>query len=455
MPLDLNLVFVILMFATFIGLLATGYPVAFVLAGTGLIFALVGDGLNYWGFDVDADLSYLGLVVNRIFGIMSSYALVPIPLFIFMGHMLDRSGVADRLLRAAQALFGGVPGGLAISVTLIGVVLAASTGIIGASVVLLGTLALPTMLRDNTRVELAVGTVCASGSLGILIPPSIMLVLMADQMLLTVGDLFMGAVFPGLVLALLYVLYIGGVAFLKPEAAPPMADSSCQGPGAANLLLTTLTSLIPPLGLILAVLGSIFFGIASPTEAAGLGAMGATLLAAASRRLSPRVMREVCHATAKTTSFIFAIFLGAACFSVVLRGVGGDEVIAALLTGLPLDSAAILAVMLGLVFVLGFVLDWIEITLIVLPLLQPVVPLLGVDPLWFTIMVAVCLQTSFLTPPVGFALFYLKGVAPPEVRIGHLYRGVAPFVLLQLLGLAIIAAFPALVTWLPAIAYGD
>ena len=450
---DLNLIFVALMFATFVALLATGYPVAFVLGGTGLVFALLGEIFNHWGFDVDADLSYVGLVVNRIYGVMSSYGLVPIPLFIFMGHMLDRSGLAHGLLRAAQALFGPIPGGLAIAVTLIGLILAASTGIIGASVVLLGSLALPTMLKDNYRVELATGTVCASGSLGILVPPSIMLVLMADQMLLSVGDLFLAAVLPGLVLATLYVLYIGGVALARPSAAPPLPKNMREGLSGGRLAVAVVTSLVPPLALILAVLGSIFFGIASPSEAAGLGAMGATILAVAKRQLSGAVLKEVCYATAKTTSFIFAIFLGATCFSVVLRGVGGDEAIAALLTAIPLETGGVIFLMLGLVFVLGFVLDWIEITLIVLPLLHPVLATLGADPLWFTILVAVCLQTSFLTPPVGFALFYLKGVAPPEVRIGQLYRGVVPFVFLQLVGLGIIAAFPALATWLPEMAY--
>ena len=309
------------------------------------------------------------------------------------------------------------------------------------------------MLKDNYRVELATGTVCASGSLGILVPPSIMLVLMADQMLLSVGDLFLAAVLPGLVLATLYVLYIGGVALARPSAAPPLPKNMREGLSGGRLAVAVVTSLVPPLALILAVLGSIFFGIASPSEAAGLGAMGATILAVAKRQLSGAVLKEVCYATAKTTSFIFAIFLGATCFSVVLRGVGGDEAIAALLTAIPLETGGVIFLMLGLVFVLGFVLDWIEITLIVLPLLHPVLATLGADPLWFTILVAVCLQTSFLTPPVGFALFYLKGVAPPEVRIGQLYRGVVPFVFLQLVGLGIIAAFPALATWLPEMAY--
>ena len=450
---DLNVLFVALMFGSFVILLFTGYPVAFVLAGVGLAFAGLGEILNAWGIDVDADLSYLGLVNNRIYGVMSSYGLVPIPLFIFMGYMLDRSGIARSLLRAIQLVLGPVPGGLALSVTLIGVILAASTGIIGASVVLLGTLALPTMLQDKYQPELAVGTICASGCLGILIPPSIMLVLMADQMTLSVGDLFMGAVFPGLVLAGLYVVYIAGLSFARPRLAPPMPADVRRDLTGGILLVTVLKALVPPVALIFAVLGSIFFGIASPSEAAGVGAMGATLLAAANGRLNWTTLKEVSYETTKTTSFIFAIFLGATCFSVVLRGVGGDEVIEGLLTGLPFGPLGIVAVMLLLVFVLGFFLDWIEITLVILPLMQPVVPTLGIDPVWFTLLVAVCLQTSFLTPPVGFALFYLKGVAPPEITVKHLYRGIIPFVVLQIIGLAIIVSFPGLVTWLPSIAY--
>ncbi|MFQ6018275.1 MAG: TRAP transporter large permease subunit [Kiloniellaceae bacterium] len=450
---DLNLLFVLLMFGSFAALLFTGFPVAFVLAGVGLIFAALGELLNAWGVEVDAELSYLGLVVNRIYGVMSNYGLVPIPLFIFMGYMLDRSGVARNLLRAMQTVLGPVPGGLALSVTLIGVVLAASTGIIGASVVLLGTLALPTMIQDKYQPELAVGTICAAGCLGILIPPSIMLVLMADQMTLSVGDLFMGAVFPGLVLAGLYVIYITGLSFIRPRLAPPRPEELREHPELTRLVLTAVKALAPPVALIFAVLGSIFFGIASPSEAAGVGAMGATLLAATSGRLTWTTLKDVSFATAKTTSFIFAIFLGATCFSVVLRGVGGDEVIEGLLTGVPFGTIGALSVMLLLVFALGFFLDWIEITLVILPLMQPVVPALGLDPLWFTLLVAVCLQTSFLTPPVGFALFYLKGVAPPEITVGHLYRGVVPFVVLQIIGLGIIASFPDLVTWLPSVAY--
>lgn len=451
---DTNLLFVVLMFATFIALLFTGYPLAFVLGGVAVIFAVTGEILNTW-FDVwvDADLGYLRFAVNRIFGVMSSYGLVPVPMFIFMGLMLDKSGIANELLRSLQMLMRRVPGGLALAVTIIGTVLAASTGIIGASVVLLTTLALPTMLKDRYQPELAVGTIAASGCLGILIPPSIMLILMADQMNLSVGDLFMAAVFPGLVLSGLYFLYIGTIAFIRPNVAPPLELAPGEAESTAEMLVAVARAMIAPSLLIFAVLGSIFFGIASPTEAAGVGAAGATLLAAVNRKLDIATLKDVMYGTAKTSSFIFAAFAGATTFAVVLRGVGGDQVIEEGLLSLPFGPEGILAVMLLVVFLLGFILDWVEITLIVLPLFAPVVPALGFDPVWFTILVAVCLQTSFLTPPVGFALFYLKSVAPPQITVMHLYRGIVPFVMLQLIGLGMVIFFPALATWLPSIAY--
>ena len=453
MELELNFVFVLLMFATFVVGLFSGYPVAWVLAGVGLLFAFAGEVANGLGFYVDADLSYLGFVVDRIYGTMSSYNLVPLPLFIFMGHMLDKSGIAVELLRSLQRVLGRIPGGLALGVTFLGVILAASTGIIGASVVLLGTLALPAMLQDRYQPELAVGTVASAGCLGILLPPSIMLVLMADRMQLSVGDLFLAAVFPGLLLAGLYTAYIAVIALARPHLAPRMPAQPETARGGALPLFGLLRDLIPPLGLVFAVLGSIFFGIVSPSEAAGVGALGATLLALARGRLDLATLREVSRTTARTTSFIFAIFLGATCFSVVLRGLGGDDVIEAAVVGLPFEATGIVLSLMLLVFVLGFFLDWIEITLIVLPLVGPIVAALGVDLLWFTMLIAVCLQTSFLTPPVGFALFYLKGVAPPEIEVGHLYRGIIPFVILQLLGLAAVFAWPELVTWLPEVAY--
>jgi tripartite ATP-independent transporter DctM subunit len=324
---DLNVLLVLLMFASFIALLLAGYPVAFVLAGVGLLFAALGEVLNAAAVDVDADLSTIGLLIERLYGTMSSYSLVPLPLFVFMGHMLDRSGVAVTLLRSMQTALGRVPGGLALAVMAIGVVLAASTGIIGASVALLGTLALPAMLDDRYQTEFAVGTVASAGCLGILIPPSIMLVLMADQMRLSVGDLFLGAVIPGLVLAALYFLYIVLFAALRPDLAPPVPEDRRPEVAPLRLAAELARALTPPVSLIVAVLGSIFFGIASPSEAAGVGAAGATLLAFSNRSLDLRTLREVARRTARTTSFIFAILVGASCFSVVLRGLGGDEVI--------------------------------------------------------------------------------------------------------------------------------
>ncbi|HZD26147.1 MAG TPA: TRAP transporter large permease subunit, partial [Alphaproteobacteria bacterium] len=325
--------------------------------------------------------------------------------------------------------------------------------IIGASVVLLTTLALPTMLKDNYSPTLACGTVAASGTLGILIPPSIMLILMADQMDLSVGDLFMGAVFPGLVLAALYFAYIVIISFLRPHMAPSLPKEERQMP-AGQVVFYLAKTLVPPLLLIFAVLGSIFFGVASPSEAAGVGAFGATLLAAANRKLNLTCLKEVCFATAKTTAFITGAVMGATAFAVVLRGVGGDQVIDETILSLPFSPVGTLIAILAIIFALGFILDWIEITLIILPLLAVSIPKLGFDPMWFTILVAVCLQTSFLTPPVGFALFYMKSAAPPGITLLHIYKGIVPFVILQVIGLAIAFLVPELVTWLPSVAYG-
>jgi tripartite ATP-independent transporter DctM subunit len=372
-------------------------------------------------------------------------------MFIFMGVMLDRSGLAGDLMVNVSRLFGRVRGGLAVAVTLIGILLAASTGIIGASVVLLALLGLPTMLARGYSPSLAAGTICAVGTLGILIPPSIMLVLMAERLALSVGDLFLGAFLPGLLLGALYVAYLLGYAFWRPEAAPVPADAPAVD---LRVAMDVLVAVLPAAGLIVAVLGSIFFGIATPTEAAGVGALGATLLAVGKRRLTGEALRGVLRETTRTTGFIFAILLGATAFSLVLRGLGGDHLIERALIGLPFPPAGILATILGVTFLLGFFLDWIEITLIVLPLVAPVVEGLGFDLVWFTVMFAMCLQTSFLTPPVGFALFYLKGVAPPEVDVQTIYRGVVPFILLQLTGLVAIFFWTELVTWLPAAAYG-
>jgi tripartite ATP-independent transporter DctM subunit len=460
--LDVTTILIIALFASFIALLMIGIPVAYALGGLSVIFvgiAMLCD--HYAGTFIGLDPNSFSLVINRIFALMENWVLVALPMFIFMGHLLDRSGVAEKLMHAMQNLLGGLHGGLAVSVTVIGVLLAAATGIIGASIVLLGILSLPAMLSQGYRKELAVGTVCGAGTLGILIPPSIMLIIMADQLQLPVGSLFMGAVFPGLILALFYVLYILGYAIIRPEVAPlPENRQPLRWQDVGKLAL----AIVPAMFLILLVLGSIFFGVATPTESSGMGAFGAGILAAANRRFSLSVLKEAMAETLKTTGFIFAILIGATCFSLVLRFLGGDELIGGLLLGLDLAPQQLVILVLVVIFALGFFLDWIEITLIILPLVAPV--LAGLDlgaasasPLddsglvWFSILYAVTLQTSFLTPPVGFALFYIKGVCPPGITIGHIYRGAVPFVILQLLALAVIFKFPALVTWLPLVAY--
>ncbi len=460
---EFNDYLVIAMFLTFVSLLFTGFPVAWVLGGVAMIFTLVGYFSDLW-FGTLTGLNYLtlGMVINRIFKFMDNWVLVALPMFIFMGLMLDRSGIAESMMKSMQSVFGKVRGGLAVTVTTIGIILAASTGIIGASVVLLGLLSLPAMMKQGYSKTLALGTIAGSGTLGILIPPSIMLVIMADQLGLSVGDLFMGAVIPGVILGSLYIAYILIFSLLNPKSAPLDPD---RQPIAWRMLWDVLKSILPPAGLIIAVLGSIFAGITTPTEASGVGALGATILAAMNKKLNFKVITEVMKACFNTTAYIFAIFLGATCFALVLRSLGGDEFIERVLTGIPLGPYGIMAVILGAVFLLGFFLDWIEITLIVLPLIAPVVSNLGFqieghgvvdnpELVWFVVLIAVSLQTSFLTPPVGFALFYLKGVAPPEVELVDIYKGVVPFIILQLIGLVIIAIWPQLVIWLPALAYG-
>ena len=393
---------------------------------------------------------YSFLVVDRIWDVMNNWVLVALPMFIFMGLMLDRSGVAQRLMENLVKLFGNVKGGMAVTVAVIGILLSATTGIIGASVVLLALLGLPQMLDRGYEPELATGTVCAVGTLGILVPPSIMLVLMADRLAIPVGDLFLGALFPGLLLGGLFVVFILVYAYLNPEAAPVPEE---QEPITLKLVWDVLLSVMAPAGLIVAVLGSIFFGIATPTEAAGVGAFGALLLALWNKRLDYSVLTSVLQETTRTTAYIFAIFLGATAYSLVLRGLGGDELIEGLLRGLPFGPTGIIIAILFFTFLIGFFLDWIEITLIILPLVSPVVIHLGFDLVWFTVLFAVCLQTSFLTPPVGFAIFYLKGVAPDSIPVTTIYKGVIPFILLQLLGLVMIFVWSDIATWLPSQAY--
>ena len=446
-----NEVLAIGMFLSFILLVFTGFPVAWILGGLSVIFSALSFILEAdFSIQTGLDWNYTSLSVERIWNVMENWVMVALPMFIMMGLLLDRSGIANDLMRNFSKLFGGIHGGLAISVALIGLLLAASTGIIGASVVLLALLGLPVMLNEGYDQSFASGTICAVGTLGILIPPSIMLVLMADRMAMSVGDLFLGAVFPGLVLTSLYIIYIILFGLLQSEKAPAATQKQFSRTDLYNLC----RSILPPLFLIVAVLGSIFFGIATPTEAAGVGACGALLLTFINKKFESSMLKEVLQETTRTTAFIFAILLGATAFSLVLRGLGGDELIERSLLGLPFGSTGIIVCILLATFMLGFFLDWIELTLIVLPLVSPVVNALGFDPIWFTILFAVCLQTSFLTPPVGFAIFYLRGVAPPEVDIKGIYRGVMPFVLLQIIGVIIIFNFSGLVTWLPQQAYG-
>nr|WP_246261780.1 TRAP transporter large permease subunit [Azoarcus taiwanensis] len=442
------------MLGSFILLIFTGYPVAWLLAGISVVFS-VGAILLSQYFDVDTyfltDWRIFGVMVQRIFGQMSNWVLVALPMFIFMGLMLERSGIAERLMLSFIKLFGRFRGGLGVAVITIGILLAASTGIVGASVVLLAMLSIPVMLEQRYSPAFASGVVASAGTLGILIPPSIMLIIMADQLSLSVGNLFMGALIPGVMLGLLYIAYVIIAAIAYPKLAQPPKDLP---PITLKLIGEVLLAVIPPLGLILAVLGSIFFGIATPTEAAGVGALGATILAAMNRKLSFAVIKEVCEKTTLTTAFVFGIFLGATAFAVVLRSLGGDEFIGGLLRGIPLPPEGIVIVILLIAFVAGFFLDWLEISLILLPLVGPVVSALGFDLIWFVVLFAVALQTSFLTPPVGFSLFYLKGVVPPQIKTKHIYMGVIPFILLQLLAVAMVFIWEDLVLWLPRMMYG-
>lgn len=462
MTLEFYEIMCIAMFSGFILLLFTGFPVAWVLGGVALITALsatyIFDGQLSDGF-YSIEFQQFSVVIQRIWSVMTNWVLVALPMFVFMGLMLDRSGIASELMENFVKMFGRVPGGYALTVTIIGVLLAASTGIIGASVVLLALLGMPVMMKNNYNPAFASGVVCATGALGIIIPPSIMLVLMADRTPgVDAGGLFMGALIPGVMLGALYVIYEIVIATISRSTAPVPEDARRMEMAD---LFGVLRAILPPALLIMAVLGSIFSGLATPTEAAGIGAFGATVLAFMNRRLNFTVAREVCEQTTKTTSFIFAIFIGATAFSFIFQSLGGEELIEHTLTSLPFSDNGILICILLLIFFLGFFLDWIEITLIVLPFVALVVPELNVGPeevgprmIWFVVLVAMCLQTSFLTPPVGFALFYLKGVAPKGVTVMHIYRGVIPFILLQLFGLVLVYMIPEIATWLPEVAYG-
>ncbi len=439
----------------FLGLafgLFSGIPVAFVVGGVGLLFGFIG-----MHFDMFAFQEFFNIPVRIWGGAVENLVLVAVPCFIFMGTMLERSGVASDLLEILDVLLKRVPGGLAMSVTLMGTIMAATTGIIGASVVMMTLMALPTMLRAGYSKGLATGTIAASATLGILIPPSIMLVIMADLLAISVGNLFLGAIFPGLLLSGLYLLYIFVIAQARPSLAPRVVDDGSQVDAHGSLLKMVLKGFLPPVFLMVLVLGSIFAGWATPTEAAGVGAFGAILLTIFNGRMTGEIIREVCERTAIICGMIFFIFMGATSFSYVFRSLGGEELIIHGIEALGFSSWGILIVLMATIFILGFFFDFIEITLIVLPVFAPVVELLdfgthveGRDVIyWFALLVAVNLQTSFLTPPFGFALFYMKGVAPNSVKIQDIYAGIIPFVTLQVIGLSFVIAFPNIALWLP------
>ena len=446
------------LFAAVFVLLLTGYPVAFTLAGTALIFTFIGEATGTF------DPAFLEALPNRLYGIMTNQILIAVPLFVFMGVMLERSKIAENLLETMARLFGPLRGGMGISVTLVGMLLAASTGIVGATVVTMGLLSLPTMLKRGYDPQISTGVICASGTLGQIIPPSIVLVLLGDVLssayqqaqldmgifspeTISVGDLFVGAVIPGLLLVGLYIMYLLFIAATKPRAMPAIPRDAHNSNN--HIIEDVLLSLLPPLLLIVIVLGSIIGGLATPTEAAAIGAVGAMLLAASKKQLTRENLTEVVRSTTKVTSMVFMILIGASLFSLVFRGFGGDELVQELLGDLPGGTITAVFIVMLVMFLLGFVLDFIEITFVVVPIVGPVLLAMGVDPIWLGIMIAINLQTSFLTPPFGFALFYLRGVAPDSIKTTHIYKGVMPFILIQLIAMGLIAYWPMLATWLP------
>ncbi len=436
-----------------------GYPVALTLAGTSLIFA--GIGIFFGAFDA----SYLLATPSRLFGIVNNQTLIAVPLFVFMGVVLERSKIAEDLLVAMSGLLGRFKTGLGVSVVLVGMLLAASTGIVGATVVTMGLLSLPTMLKNGYSPSLATGTICATGTLGQIIPPSIALVLLGDVLSsayqkaqldmgifspdsVSVGDLFVGALLPGLILVILYLLYLWAVSKFSPSQVPAHGQESEH----ANLK-ELLLALLPPLVLITAVLGSILTGKATPTEAAGVGAIGSVILALLKKTINVGNTKYVVRETTKVTSMVFLILIGASIFSLVFRGFGGEELLQAFFTGLPGGAFTAMLLVMIVIFLLGFILDFIEITFVVVPIVAPILLMMGLDPVWLGIMIAVNLQTSFLTPPFGFALFYLRGVASDLVKTEQIYKGVIPFIIIQLVLLVVMAIWPEIITWLPSIVY--
>ncbi len=432
------------MFAGALVLLSFGYPVAFSLGGVAIIFGLIGIALGVF------DPIFLTAMPQRIFGIMANYTLLAIPYFIFMGAMLEKSGIAEQLLETMGILFGRVRGGLALAVVLVGALLAATTGVVAATVVAMGLISLPIMLRYGYNKELATGVIVASGTLGQIIPPSVVLVVLADQLGISVGDLFIGSILPGLIMAGTFALHVLIVSFIRPDLAPAL-PAEVRNIGGRNLGFRVLTVMIPPLLLILLVLGSIFFGIATPTEAGAVGCVGAIALAIVKGKFSWTSLRNVCDVTLRTTTMVMFILLGSTAFSLVFRGVEGDRFMFDLLSNLPGGTTGFLVVSMAIVFLLGFFIDFFEIAFIVVPLFVPVAQQLGIDLVWYGVILGANLQASFLTPPFGFALFYLRGVAPSEITTGQIYRGAIQFILLQLLVLVLIITFPGIVNFLPSL----
>tara|TARA_B100000902_G_scaffold200789_1_gene191344 strand:- start:1783 stop:3156 length:1374 start_codon:yes stop_codon:yes gene_type:complete len=452
----------LLLFISIIAILLLGVPVSLALAGTSLIFAMIGIILG------EFEASFLTGLPNRIYGIMTNPTLLAIPLFVFMGITLEKSKIAENLLESLSIIFSGIRGGLAIAVTLIGMLLAASTGIVGATVVTMGLLALPTMQKNNYSTELSTGIICASGTLGQIIPPSIVLVMLGDvisssyqysQMNLgnysprtvSVGDLFAGALLPGVILVSFYISYILLISYIDPKSIPKNDEPDISPDKPRKLI----SSLLPPLGLMVLVLGSILLGMATPTEAAGIGAFGALIISYTRKTLNKKIIFEISNSTLKITGMVFFILIGASVFSLVFRGFSGDELVHNFLTGLPGDKVSAMIITMVVIFILGFILDFIEITFVVIPIVAPILLGMGFDPVWLGIMIAINLQTSFLTPPFGFALFYLRGVAPDTVRTQQIYRGIIPFVLIQIIMLVVLSIYPEIVTFLPDYIYSN
>lgn len=438
------------MFATLILAITMGHPLAYTLAAVATLFGLIDNGFSF--------PMLFELFVNNAWGLMNNYTLVAIPLFILMAQVLDRSKVSDALFEALYVVLGGIKGGLGLAVVVVCTVFAATTGIIGASVVAMGLLATPTLIKKGYQKELSAGIICAAGTLGILIPPSIMMVVyggLTGMKETSVGNLFAGAIFPGLILAGFYFVYILIRCNINPTLGPPISKDEASTYTAGQKWVMTLKSLVPPMVLILAVMGTILAGVATPTEAAGLGALGSLILAFLNKKLNFKVLKESAYATLKTTSMVMMLFIGGKLFSTVFLSMGGGDVVADLLIGSGMNRWLVLGVMMFIVFIMGMFIDWAAILLVTVPIFLPIAIELGFDPLWFSLLMCVNLQTSFLTPPFGYALFYFKGVAPEGYTMGHIYRGIMPFVLLQIFSMVILCLFPSIVTWLPNLFFGS